>query len=230
MPRGITTVVRRRWRRHHLRPARQRQPLRRRRGGPPLRRRSATIALRGGPGDDLLSGGFGADSLDGEAGDDFARGDATIDRIGDCGGGTDTLSFATGATPGFPNEGSFFDYAGFPPDAAAGASTSTSASDFANDGLAPSGGGVDEPLAPDDFGNFETVIGTPFDDYIVGTADAETFYGGGGADLIEGGGGADVAYGGAEGDGCVTVPTSHECESRHRRSRPAGSRHRLRRA
>src|ERR1044071_442740 len=68
--------------------------------------------LRGGAGADRLSGGFGADSLDGEGGNDFARGDATIDRIGDSGGGTDTLSFATGATPGFPNQGAFFDDAG----------------------------------------------------------------------------------------------------------------------
>ena len=57
------------------------------------------------------------------------------------------------------------------------------------------------------------MIGTPFDDYIVGTSGAETFYGGGGADLIEGGGGTDVAYGGDEGDGCVDVDVSHECES-----------------
>ena len=86
--------------------------------------------------------------------------------------------------------------------------------DFANDGLAPSGGGVDEPLAPaSDFSSFEVVIGTPFDDYIVGTSHNETFYGGGGADLIEGGGGTDVACGGAEGDGCVDVDTAHECES-----------------
>src|SRR5262245_10862439 len=70
--------------------------------------------LRGGPGNDRLSGGFGADSLDGEGGNDFDRGDATIDRIGDSGGGTDTLSFASGTTPGFPNQGSFFDDAGFP--------------------------------------------------------------------------------------------------------------------
>jgi Ca2+-binding RTX toxin-like protein len=169
--------------------------------------------LRGGIGDDRLSGGFGADSLDGEAGDDFARGDATIDRIGDSGGGADVLSFATGATPGFPNQGSFFDNAGFPPDAVGRGVYVDLGDDFANNGLAPSGGGVDEPLAPEaTFGNFETVIGTAFADYIVGTADAETFYGGGGADLVEGGGGADVAYGGAEGDGCV-VPTSQECES-----------------
>ncbi len=168
--------------------------------------------LRGGPGSDRLSGGFGADSLDGEAGDDLDRGDATIDRIGDSGGGTDTLSFATGATPGFPNQSAFFDNAGFPPDVGRGVYVDLG-SDFANNGLAPSGGGVDEPLAPETtFGNFEIVIGTPFADYIVGTADAETFYGGGGADLIDGGGGADVAYGGAEGDGCI-VPTRQECES-----------------
>ncbi len=168
--------------------------------------------LRGGPGADRLSGGFGADSLDGEAGDDLDRGDATVDRIGDSGGGTDTLSFATGATPGFPNQGAFFDQAGFPTDVGRGVYVDLG-DGFANDGLAPSGGGVDEPLEPEtSFGSFEVVIGTPFDDYIVGTADAETFFGGGGADLIEGGGGADVAYGGAEGDGCI-VPTRHECES-----------------
>lgn len=169
--------------------------------------------LRGGPGNDRLSGGFGADSLDGEGGDDLARGDATVDRIGDSGGGTDTLSFATGATPGFPNQESFFDDAGFPPDVGRGVYVDLG-DDFANDGLAPSGGGVDEPLEPaSDFSDFEIVIGTPFDDYIVGTSGDETFHGGGGADLIDGGGGTDVAYGGDEGDGCVDIDVRHECES-----------------
>jgi Ca2+-binding RTX toxin-like protein len=174
--------------------------------------------LRGGPGNDRLSGGFGADSLDGEAGDDFDRGDATIDRIGDSGGGLDTLSFATGATPGFPNQGSFFDDAGFPPDVGRGVYVNLEEG-FANDGLAPSGGGVDEIEENSGDSNFEVVIGTPFDDYIVGTSDAETFYGGGGADLIAGGGGADVAYGGDEGDGCI-VPTAHECESSNEEIQP----------
>ncbi len=175
--------------------------------------------LRGGPGNDRLSGGFGADTLDGEAGNDLARGDATIDRIGDSGGGTDTLSFATGATPGFPNQGPLFDDAGFPADVGRGVYVDLG-DDFANNGLAPSGGGVDEPLAPETtFGNFEVVVGTPFDDYIVGTSDAETFYGGGGADLIDGGGGADVAYGGAEGDGCIAA-TAHECESSSAKIQP----------
>lgn len=168
--------------------------------------------LRGGPGDDRLFGGFGADSLDGEGGNDLARGDATIDSIGDSGGGTDTLSFATGVTPGFANTGSFFTGAGFPAGAEGRGVYVDLGEGFANDGLAPSGGGVDKPLEPaSDFSDFETVIGTPFPDYIVGTSGAETFYGGGGADLIDGGGDGDVAHGGEGRDGCVNVATE-DCE------------------
>jgi Ca2+-binding RTX toxin-like protein len=170
--------------------------------------------LRGGPGDDLLSGGFGADSLDGEADDDLARGDATVDSLGDSGGGEDTLSFATGVTPGFPNSGDFFTDAGFPAGAAGRGVYVDLGQNFANNGLAPSGGGVDGPLEPKtdvDFDDYEIVIGTPFPDYIVGTAEAETFYGGGGGDLIDGKGGGDVAHGGADGDGCVGVAVE-DCE------------------
>lgn len=168
--------------------------------------------LRGGPGDDRLSGGFGADSLDGEGGNDLDRGDATIDSLGDSGGGGDTLSFATGVTPGFPNTGSFFTDAGFPAGAEGRGVYVDLGDKFANDGQAPSGGGFDVPLKPaTDFTDFETVIGTPFPDYLVGSGGAETFYGDGGADLIDGGGGGDVAHGGADGDGCVDVATE-DCE------------------
>lgn len=168
--------------------------------------------LRGGPGDDRLSGGFGADSLDGEGGNDFARGDATIDYIGDSGeGGNDTISFATGVTPGFPNTGSFFTDRGFPASAEGRGVFLDMDAGFANDGGAPSGGGFDEPLDAANFGDFETVIGTPFPDYIVGTSGAETFYGGGGGDLIDGGGGGDTVHGGEGGDGCVNV-TTEDCE------------------
>jgi len=165
--------------------------------------------VRGGPGDDLLSGGFGADSLDGEAGGDFARGDATIDRLGDSGLGTDsdTLSFATGVTPGFPNSGDF-GYAGFPEGAVGRGVFVELGEDFANDGLAPSGGGVDEPLEAASFESFEIVIGTPFSDLIVGGADGETIYGGGGADVLRGGGGNDQVFGGAEGDYCEGESTT----------------------
>ena len=168
--------------------------------------------LRGGPGNDRLSGGFGADSLDGEGGNDFDRGDATIDSIGDSGGGEDTISFATGVTPGFPNTGAFFTNAGFPAGAEGRGVYVELGEDFANDGQAPSGGGFDVPLEPaTDFSAFETVIGTPFPDYLVGTGGTETFYGGGGADLIDGGGGGDTVHGGADEDGCVNVATQ-DCE------------------
>ena len=176
--------------------------------------------LRGGPDDDLLSGGFGADSLDGEAGNDLARGDATVDAVGDTGGGSDTISFATGVTPGFPNTSQFFADAGFPAQAEGQGVFVDLEDNFANNGQAPSGGGVDEPFQPTvedpenrDFSDFEVVIGTAFPDYIVGTGGSETFHGGGGGDLIRGGGGIDTAYGGADGDGCVDVDTALECES-----------------
>jgi Ca2+-binding RTX toxin-like protein len=170
--------------------------------------------LRGGGGDDRLSGGFGADSLDGEGGSDLARGDATIDRIGDSGAvGTDTLSFATGATPGFPNEGSLVAYTGFPKSGGERGVYVDLAAGFANDGLAPEGGGVDEPLEAANFESFERVIGTPFSDIIVGSTQAETIYGGGGADVILGEGGADHVFGGADGDYCEAPGgTATSCE------------------
>lgn len=171
--------------------------------------------LRGGPGKDLLSGGFGADSLDGEVDSDLIRGDATIDAITDSGAdsdGVDTLSFATGVTPGFPNQGSLFsNYAGFPAVAEGRGVYVDLAQGFANNGLAPAGGGVDLNL---DGTGFERVIGTPFPDFIVGTDKDETFYGGGGADVILGEGGADVIEGGAEGDSCEAATGSTvDCET-----------------
>jgi len=157
--------------------------------------------LRGGPGDDLLSGGFGYDSIDGEEGSDYARGDATIDKlIADSGEhGADTLSFSTGVTPGF-SKGSYFDPAGFPnfPPSSGGRGAYVNlGSGLADDGTAPLGGGVDQAIEGT---SFETVIGTPFPDFIVGASNAETIYGGGGADVILGEGGDDHLYGGADGD------------------------------
>jgi Ca2+-binding RTX toxin-like protein len=152
--------------------------------------------LRGGPGEDRLAGGFGADSIDGEAGDDYVHGDGTIDRIFDTGGGLDTLSYATGITPGFG--GSVTGFGSFPPASGErGLKLELGAGgQNANNGVAPFGGGVDEVEGQ----SFETVIGTPFSDYIVGTAAAQTIYGGGGADVILGGGGGDSLDGGADGD------------------------------
>jgi Ca2+-binding RTX toxin-like protein len=181
--------------------------------------------LRGEPGSDLLSGGFGADSIDGDSGNDFVRGDATLDRIRDSGGGIDTLSYATGVTPGFPNNPGqgypdFSDYAGFPTlggergvyiDLEAGGAS------IADNGVAPNGGGVDggvEPENEDLHGtDFEKFVGTPFSDFIVGSPEAETFYGGGGADVILSGGGGDTIRGGADGDRCEGFSTASSCEN-----------------
>lgn len=154
--------------------------------------------LEGGEGDDLLSGGFGADKIDGQAGNDYVRGDATIDHIFDTGGGFDTLSFATGVTPGFTAENNPTPAASFPP---VGGERGIwlklgEGGNNAVDGEPSLGGGNDE-VQP---GVFERFIGTPFSDYIVGTAAAEEIWGGGGADVIEGGGGADSLHGGTEGD------------------------------
>jgi Ca2+-binding RTX toxin-like protein len=175
--------------------------------------------LRGGPDDDRLSGGFGADSaLDGEAGNDFVRGDATIDNIQNTGGGTDTLSYATGVTPGFfdrPGSPYFFPdfsaYDGFPQSTEGRGAYINLETGRGDNGLAPNGGGFDEKVAGTEF---DVVIGTPFADYIVGTSSRQTLYGGGGADVILGKGGGDEVFGGAEGDYCEAVSGTSlsECE------------------
>jgi hypothetical protein len=168
--------------------------------------------LRGGPDNDRLSGGFGADSLlDGEAGNDFVRGDATIDDIRNTGGGVDTLSYATGATPGFFDRPGVSDYAGLPAGRDGRGAYVNMQSGLGDNGLAPDGGGVDEDIEAADF---DVVIGTAFSDFLVGTDQDQTFYGGGGADVILGEGGGDDVFGGAEGDYCEAASgtTLSECE------------------
>jgi Ca2+-binding RTX toxin-like protein len=174
--------------------------------------------LRGGPGNDLLSGGFGADSLDGESGDDFVRGDATLDKIVDSGGGTDTLSYATGVTPGFSsNPGeypNFAAYPGFPTSPEGRGVFIDLEAGIGDNGVAPDGGGLDGAIAGEVRGtDFEKVIGTPFSDFIVGSSNHETIYGGGGADVILGEGGGDTIHGGADGDHCEGFATETSCEN-----------------
>ncbi len=155
--------------------------------------------LEGGAGDDRLSGGFGADSIDGEANDDYVRGDATQDTILDTGGGNDTLSYSTGVTPGFFNGHSFDPTAskGLPSQSGERGVYLDLTANEGDNGVAPTGGGIDEDV---EGASFETVIGTPFSDYVVGGEKNETFYGGGGADVILGNGGDDTLHGGTDGD------------------------------
>ena len=171
------------------------------RGGPGNDRLYGGIGddrLEGGPGNDLLAGGFGADTIDGQEGDDYVRGDGTIDHIHDTGGGNDTLSYASGIAPGFGGSNET-GASGFPgaESGERGVYLNLSGSGLnGDDGIAGEGGGVDE-VEP---GVFETIVGTPFSDYIVGGEAGETIYGGGGADVIRGNGGDDWIFGGANGD------------------------------
>lgn len=154
--------------------------------------------LRGGLGNDQLGGGFGADSIDGNEGDDYVHGDGTIDRIFDTGGGSDTLSYATGVTPGF--EGAVTGFGDFPgAEEGRGVRLQLEVTDpnpevlNGDNGLAAFGGGFDKVGGQ----NFETVIGTPFADLISGSVAGQTVYGGGGGDVLLGDGNLD---GGADGD------------------------------
>ncbi|HEY5976354.1 MAG TPA: calcium-binding protein [Solirubrobacterales bacterium] len=171
--------------------------------------------LRGGPGNDRLAGGFGADSIDGQAGDDYAHGDGTVDTIVDSGGGSDTLGYATGVTPGFPNGNAtngYPDFGSYPGVPAVGAERGVYlnlGTDDGDNGVAPFGGGVDEVEGSD----FETIVGTPFADFIVGTGASQTVYGGGGGDVILGEGGADEIHGGVGGDRCEAGSGSSDCET-----------------
>jgi Ca2+-binding RTX toxin-like protein len=160
--------------------------------------------LEGGSGDDFLYGGFGADAIDGQEGSDTVRGDGTVDQpLRDTGlTGVDTLSYATGITPGFFNSMSGFTYpdfsayAGFPSEAGERGVYLDLMEGHGDNGVAASGGGIDRIEGQ----GFERIIGSPFADYIVGTAASESIYGGGGADVIRGEGGKDRLFGGADGD------------------------------
>jgi Ca2+-binding RTX toxin-like protein len=155
--------------------------------------------LEGGPGNDWLSGGFGADYIDGGEGSDYVRGDATVDHLYDSGTtGTDTLSFATGVTPGFTAEANPTGAANFPgQEGERGIYLNLAEPTVIANDNEPSLGGGNDFVAP---GAFERIVGTPFSDYIVGSSASEEILGGGGADVIKGGGGADVLRGGADGD------------------------------
>lgn len=197
--------------------------------------------ISGGAGNDLLAGGLGTDVLNGNEDSDLIRGDGTIDTISDTGSnGTDTLSFATGVTPGF---GGPISVAGFPGEAVGeergvfvrldgGALPCGS---FEGDPFeacnneARYGGGSDEI----DVSGFENVIGSPFADVIYGSSANNKIDGGGGADVLYGGIGNDSLYGGADGDllsggagedkawgqgsstanNCLEVETPSECGS-----------------
>jgi Ca2+-binding RTX toxin-like protein len=197
-------------------------------------------AVQGGAGDDTIMPAatlaevscpdgchldIGSQTFEGGAGDDVVYGERGNDRLF---GGTDTLSYSTGVTPGFfNNHAADFSVPGFPPlNGERGVYVDLSSGEGDN-GTAPFGGGTDSIEA----GDFEVVIGTAFSDYIVGGGAGETIFGGGGGDVIRGGEGDDTLFGGADGDDldggpgadglnggagsdhCASASTETSCES-----------------
>ena len=235
----------RRRRRHDLRPAGQRQPVRRRRQRPALRRYRRRPAARR-PGRRSASPAASAPtSSTAKRAATYAarrrddRRDRRLRR-----NGTDTLSYATGVTPGFPNnESSFFDYAGFPDEAAGAgaASIDQTCGDTASRTTVsrpPAAASTNLSHPERDFESFEVVDRHPLLRlHRRRRWRLRAIYGGGGADVILGGGG-DHVYGGAGGDYCDSGSTSmlrarsgeeKSSERDHRRSTSAGCAGRRRR-
>jgi Ca2+-binding RTX toxin-like protein len=169
--------------------------------------------IRGGDGEDLLSGGYGKDKLNGEEGNDLVRGDGTTDVINDGGTkGTDTLSYATGVTPGFIAPKIPAGYENFPGEAEneeRGVDVSIGGGEICEginsakgviyqgcNNSARYGGGSDEVQKD----AFENLIGSPFSDRLFGSEGINRIDGGGGADVIFGKGNNDTLLGGADGD------------------------------
>ncbi len=160
--------------------------------------------IYGNAGDDTLIGGPGADVVRGGGGNDLVRGGTTVDKL--IGGpGINTISYADGVTPGFetdPEKGTSNPETrlvkGFPgKHGERGVYVNLSgrpAKIGDNGATARYGGGRDH------IRGFQNVIGTPFDDLIIGSSAANVIDAGPGNDIVRGGGGDDRIYGGAGDD------------------------------
>ena len=145
--------------------------------------------VEGGEGNDQLFGNTGDDIVLGGAGDDTVKGNAGNDRLSD-GDGNDIVEGNSGDDVVHAGEGddSYNGGSGF---------------DTIDFSAAKGGMKIDlskktaEGMGSDKLWNFETVIGSTFDDVMKGSKAAETLVGGAGDDVLRGMGGADTLVGGA---------------------------------
>lgn len=139
--------------------------------------------ISGGGGDDLLSGGNGDDNLNGESGNDTLYGDGGFDYLSGGPGddllvGDDPLASHTWDTAGY--------YSG-----TGGVTVNLS---IVGPQAIGGGAGVDTLV------NIKSVVGTPFNDTLIGDDDNNYISGREGNDLLDGGAGQDaIEYGGALG-------------------------------
>jgi Ca2+-binding RTX toxin-like protein len=184
--------------------------------------------LDGGAGDDTLDGACGNDTLFGGLGNDWLSGGAGNDTLHD-GAGDDTLLGGDGNDRLYGAAGNdvfdggagddffFFSSSGGGPELIvrvfdpAGVDT-LNFSLFASGVTVDTGAHSGEPQTVDAAGNvvrldgqFENIVGSPFDDVLTGNSAANTIDGGAGDDRIIGGGGSDTLIGG---DGSDTLDYS----------------------
>jgi Ca2+-binding RTX toxin-like protein len=143
----------------------------------------------GGAGNDLLLGGLGNDTLEGGEGDDLLGGGAGADRLMG-GDGNDTLRGGAGADRidggAGTNRVSYID------------------SDAAVTVDLEGGQNLGGHAAGDRLFNIQQVVGSAFDDVLIGrNAGADTLFGGAGDDSLDGNAGADRLFGDAGDDTLV---------------------------
>lgn len=127
--------------------------------------------LTGTNGDDILDGLGGLDQLHGGAGNDTLIGGPGRDLL-DGSSGVDTVDYSN-------SPGGVYVYTGGPSEV---------------------GGGAGGYATGDRLTGIENLIGTSFDDWLLGGNGANTLLGGAGADYLYGGGGSDILDGGSGDD------------------------------
>jgi len=164
--------------------------------------------LEGNDGDDLLYGGSegdslygnnGRDRLEGEAGSDFLLGEAGDDFI-DGGSDTDTVGYSTSPSGVVVNIDEDRRYSNDRQKNANGAiNTANSESyyvDLEADFTIAAGTALDGFGTKDTLRNLENIIGSQFNDILVGNNNDNLIWGLGSDDLVIGNGGNDTLYGG----------------------------------
>jgi Ca2+-binding RTX toxin-like protein len=142
------------------------------------------VRLHGGDGDDTLSGGEGNDQLYGDGGSDFLEGGAGDDLLEGASGsdtyifeGTYDLGTDTIVEPFIPNQTDTLDFSGL---------------QFEGEGVAVDLGSGSMVINTANaqltltFGNIERVVGTDYDDYLIGNSANSVLEGGVGSDVLEG--------------------------------------------
>jgi Ca2+-binding RTX toxin-like protein len=141
--------------------------------------------LAGSPHSDSLFGNDGSNWLDGSGGNDTLKGGGGADRL-DGYLGDDTLQGGIGADDLDGGQGT--DWALY---------DDSSAAVIVNLSMEEGMGGT---AAGDTLVSIEGVLGSAYEDLLIGTNEAETLSGAGGNDTLKGGGGSDILTGGSGAD------------------------------